>query len=98
MVEAAMVLPILILVILSMILVTLFYYRTLESQVIVHEKLIQKDLDSNKSFAVVHEEGAAEVDLRGAVTEHWSASLKGKHYIYHMAPLIRLGKMIDDVE
>ncbi len=96
MVSASMVLPLLILIILSMILLTLFFYRSLEGQVRMHTELVDQNLQSRRMFQILKSETDQQMAMRGAVTETMVHKETGRSYVINAAPMIRIGRTIDD--
>ena len=96
MVEAAIVLPILILVILSLVLTTLFFYRTLEAQVNLHMELTGRSITGNQLYKVEKGTTGTELEIRGAFNDVFASRRTGACYVINMAPLLRMGKRIDD--
>ena len=96
MVEAAIVLPILILVILSLVLTTLFFYRTLETQVNLHMELTGRDIAGKQLYKVEKRTAGTELAIRGAFEDVFSSRCTGACYVINMAPLLRMGKRIND--
>ena len=96
MVEAAIVLPILILVILSLVLTTLFFYRTLETQVNLHMELTGRGIAGKQLYKVEKGTAGTELAIRGAFEDVFSSRCTGACYVINMAPLLRMGKRIND--
>lgn len=96
MVEAAIVLPILILVILSLVLTTLFFYRTLETQVNLHMELTGRGIAGKQLYKVEKGTAGTELAIRGAFEDVFSSRCTGASYVINMAPLLRMGKKIND--
>lgn len=92
MVEAAMVLPLLLLSVLSTILLVLYFYASLDSQIHTQTKAIEKGLSSRAMFRIVQEETSTSVPLRGIVEKTMRREYRAKHYVINIGEAIRLGR------
>lgn len=98
MVEAAMVLPILILVTFSLMLVMVYFYQIHQSQIALHKEMLRQRQVSSAVFRVNKETQKNETRVDGMVNHLLKA--EKQHRIYHVKPSrwILLGEMagIDD--
>lgn len=95
MVEAAIVLPVLILIILSMIWITLFFYRSLEAQVSMHRDLTRRSADSTKLFSIEKGSSSTQTEIHGFFRDTFGVEHSGSCYVINMAPLLRMGRTKD---
>lgn len=93
MVEAAMVLPILILVAFSLILVMVHYYENHHGQIALHKEMLVQVQESNSLFRIRKRTQEHQTKLDGMVN-HILKEEK-QHQIYDLQPAawIRLGEM-----
>lgn len=94
MIEAAMVLPILILIIFSMILLMMHDYNCHRNQIKLHEDLLQTWDQSNKIFDIEMGETETITHISGAVDLDAERMKKGRIYIFSAAEWIRIGEML----
>lgn len=93
MVEAAMVLPILILVVFSLILVMVHYYENHHGQIVLHKEMLAQVQESDTVFRIRKRTQENQTKLDGMVN-HILKDEK-QHRIYDLQPAawIRLGEM-----
>lgn len=95
-VEAALVLPLLFLIILSMIGLVLYEFEGLRAQTGVHEKLIQEEYDNVLPLSVARKENTVSRRPGGIVTFSMSREVRGRCYCIREAEAIRLQEVIGD--
>jgi len=93
-VEAAMVLPILILIILSMILLIVYFFSALCSQTDLHRQILTETAENDAAYAQIKKESETSSELKGAVNLHIGRKISAKGYVLHPADLLRAGEMI----
>ena len=93
-VEAVMVLPILILTILSLILLIVYYFSCLNTQVSLHKQLIQDAMYSKAIFEIENKTEETSSEIGGVVSMVMSKKLAGRIYRINEADLIRAGEMM----
>lgn len=98
MVEAAMVLPILILVVFSLMMVMVWFYQVHQSQIVVHKEMLAQCQESDQVFRIQKRIQQNQVRLDGMVN-HLLKTEK-QHRIYSLKPAkwVLLGEMagLDD--
>lgn len=95
-VEATIVLPVIILAILSMIMLMIFFYACLNAQMEVHQKLVEKALNSRSVMNVGTFEKNVSRGTGGMVTMVMNKNVKGRCYLINEAEAIRLGDAVDE--
>jgi hypothetical protein len=95
-VEAAIVLPVIILTILSMIMLLLFFFACLTAQMEVHQKLVDKALKSHQVMAVSTCESRVGRGIGGAVSLVMEKNVSGRCYLINEAAAIGLGEIFDE--
>jgi hypothetical protein len=92
MVEAAIVLPLLLLTVLSTILLVMYFYTALDNQVTTQRVVIESGMRSKALFRIITEEEHTETEMRGLVKQTMRKNYVAKHYVFNMGEAIRLGK------
>ncbi|MGF6376262.1 uncharacterized protein YpmS [Clostridiales Family XIII bacterium PM5-7] len=95
MVEAAMVLPIIILIVLSLILLMIYVYACLNTQVKSHQQLIIEADHSSQMFTIKKNKQETSTHLGGFVSLIMNKEIESRAYVMHQAKIIRLGEMLD---
>lgn len=93
-VEAAMVLPILILTILSLILLMVYYFSCLNTQVDLHRQMIEDGMHVDTVFEIKTKKEETSSEIGGVISMIMSKEIEGRVYMINEANLIRLGEMI----
>lgn len=94
-VEATIVLPVIILSILSMIMLMIFFFACLNTQMTVHQQLVEKALNSRSVMKVGTSEEYVSRGTGGVVTMILNKKVKGRCYLINEAEAIRLGEAVD---
>lgn len=94
-VEAAMVLPILILTVLSMIMLLIYFFSCLNTQADLHKELIAESLTSEASFDIIKKQSETSSKMGGLVGLVMHKEMNGKIYRIGKADVIRAGEMLD---
>lgn len=93
-VEAAMVLPILILTILSLILLIVYYFSCLNTQVDLHRQMIKDAMYCETIFETKTKKEETSSEIGGIISMIMNKEIEGRVYMINEANLIRLGEMI----
>lgn len=93
-VEAALVLPILILTILSLILLVLYYYSCLNCQTELHAELLAQEQECKAVFRMIKERDAVSSQMDGMVSMLMHKEISGRIYAVSPADMIRAGELI----
>ena len=94
-VEAAMVLPVLILTILSMILLMLFFFSCLQAQTDMHREMLAYSANSEKTFQIHRQNTETSRHAGGIVDMLLHKAVDGRLYIINEADFIRAGDLLD---
>lgn len=94
-VEAAMVLPVLILTILSMILLMLFFFTCLKNQTSMHQRMLDYSADSGKTFQLYKDHTETSRRSRGITAMLLHKDMEGRLYVINEADFIRAGELFD---
>ncbi len=94
-VEAAMVLPVLILTILSMILLMLFFFSCLQDQTDAHQEMLAHSAESEKTFQVYQQKTRTSRHAGGIVDMLLHRDMDTRLYIIREADFIRAGDLLD---
>ena len=94
-VEAAIVLPLMILTVLSMIMVAVFLYRHNLNQAKAHIELMRETNSSNVIFAVKRKDVSTSGAVRGMYIFNASKSGSFRAYAIRQADAIRIGSMAE---
>lgn len=97
-VEAAMVLPILILTILSLILLLIYFFSCLSAQVKLHRQMTEESLASDAAFDTITKKTETSSEVGGAVDLLMRKETEGRLYVISGADMVRAGEVlgIDD--
>lgn len=90
-----MVLPIIILIILSMILLIIYFYACLNTQVKGHQQLIIEADQSTEMFSIKKNINETSTHLGGAVSLILHKEIKCRAYVIDHGKIKRLGEMIN---
>lgn len=93
-VEAAMVLPILILTILSLILLIVYYFSCLNAQVDLHRQMVKDAMYSETVFEIQNKTKETSSEIGGVISMIMSKKLEGKIYMINEADIIRAGEVV----
>ncbi len=93
-VEAAMVLPILILTILSLILLIVYYFACLNVQVDLHRQMVRDAMHSEPVFEIKNKKEETSSEIGGVISMIMSKQINGKIYMINEADIIRAGEMM----
>ena len=93
-IEASIVLPLIFLLMLSVILLIMYYYQCLQDQVRTHQILVDKCLSKTSVFRIVKESSSTEKRMRGAVSMMMIHGYSDRIYVINPANAVRLGEMI----
>ncbi len=93
MVEAAMVLPILILVVFSLMLVMVWFYQVHQSQISLHKEMVCQMQDSQTVFRIQKRTRQNQVRLDGMVNHLLKTEAEYRIYCMKPAEWILLGEM-----
>ena len=93
MVEAAMVLPILILVVFSLILVMVHYYENHHGQIVLHKEMLAQVQESDTAFCIRKRTREQQTKLDGMVNHILKEERQYRIYDLQPAAWIRLGEM-----
>lgn len=91
-VEAAIVIPVVILMILSMIILLLHFHKGMNAQTGLHEKLSGKAMKNDLIFSVENDSQNIETVLKGIIGGSLKREISGKCYMLNPADSIRLKK------
>lgn len=94
-VEAAIVLPVLILTILSLILLIIFFFSCLQEQAAIHEEMLSYAAKSDKLFQIYRENAETSKQSRGIVNSMLHKEIVSRIYVINEADLIRAGDFLD---
>ena len=94
-VEAAIVMPLLILTILSMIMVAVILFRFQLDQQKAHVSLMREAAGSDKVFAVLRKGASASGNVKGTFSRAFSRSRSYRAYAISQADAIMLGELAD---
>jgi len=94
MVEAAMVLPLLILTVLSLILLILYYYCALDCQINLHRNQRTEASGSKAVYKVIKDEESVSSEMGGIVTMVMRKEIKSELHVLRPAAIVRTGEMI----
>ena len=94
-VEAAIVLPLVILTILSMIMIAVFLYRHLESKSEAHIALMRDAASSENVFGIKRRSTASSSFIRGTFSKNVARSDSLRAYELKQADAIRIGGLIN---
>ena len=96
MVEGTIVIPLVILLVLSMILLVLHFYRCLAVQTDVHRELMAKPIER----VLLYDEKTLTKHVAskggGLITRIFRKSITGKYYLINEVNLVRAGDFIDE--
>lgn len=93
-VEAAMVLPILILTILSLILLMIYFFTCLQNQTDLHTEMIRHEQKSGKTFELYKKNVETSDGMEGLVHMLMKKQIKSSIYVFNEADFIRAGEML----
>lgn len=93
-VEAAMVLPILILTILSLVLLIIYYFSCLNTQVDLHRQMIKESMYDKSIFEIQNKTKETSSEIGGVISIIMSKKIEGRIYIVNEADIIRAGEML----
>lgn len=93
-VEAALVLPVLILAVLSMIMLILYFYLCLNTQTGLHENLMEKTAESKAVFWICTESDSVSSQMDGITHAVLKKNITGRMYVLDYAEIIRAGELI----
>lgn len=93
-VEATIVLPIIILTVLSMIMLLIYFFACLSTQMDVHGRLVDKALSSKVVMGVHKENGETGKDIGGVISVVMHRDFHSRCYLINEAAMIRLGEEI----
>lgn len=94
-VEAAMVLPILILTILSLIMLMVYFFSCLNAQVDMHKEMVKESLTAPVVFDINEKSRETSSQMGGVVSLIMKKEIEGKMYEMKPADMIRAGEMLD---
>lgn len=97
-VEAAMVLPVLILTILSMILLMLFFFSCMQDQTDMHCRMLAHGAESGRTFQIYRDSVRTSRHAGGIVDMLLRRNTDGRLYIIDEADFIRAGDLLDLAE
>lgn len=95
MVEAAIVLPLLLLMMLSMIMLMLHDYRCYQAQVELHTTLMEDWDQSSAVFDIEKKKTETSSKISGMIDQWLVQEKEGRIYVFSPAKCIRLGEMFD---
>ncbi len=93
--EAALVLPILILTILSMILLILYFYSCLNTQTALHNNLMRETAESSAIFHICTESDSVSSQMEGITDILMEKRITGRMYALNFAEIVRAGELIE---
>ena len=98
MVDAAMVLPILILVVFSLMMVMVWFYQVHQSQIVVHKEMLAQCQESDQVFRIQKRIQQNQVRLDGMVNHLLKTEKQHRIYCLKPAKWVLLGEMagLDD--
>lgn len=94
MVEAAMVLPLLILTVLSLILLIIYYYCALNCQIDLHRSQRAEASGSKAVYRVIKDEKSVSKEMGGIITMMMRKEINSEFHILRPAAIVRTGEMI----
>ena len=97
-VEAAIVIPLFILTVLGLILLMLFLYLSLGTQVNMHKNLVRQGEANKKVFTVVKAEEKESKKLQGIVGITMEKDIDGRYYGLNEARTVRIREGLQDSE
>ena len=95
MVEAAMVLPILILILLSLVLLMAYEYQCHWNQIDIHQKLLSTWDQSTSAFDIKTKKTETSSKVDGVITMEFQREIEARIYVFSENKCIRLGEMLD---
>lgn len=95
MVEAAMVLPILILILLSLVLLMAHEYQCHWNQIDMHRNLLSTWDKSTSAFDIKTKTTETSSEVDGAVAMEFQKEIESRIYVFSETKCIRLGEMLD---
>lgn len=93
-IEAAMVLPLLILTIVSLIFLTLYFYHCLQAQTEAHSEMIQRALCGDTPFEIYEKNTETSGRTDGIVQRLMKKEQEYSIYLFNGADFVRAGEMI----
>ena len=93
-VEASIVLPIIILTILSMIMLMIFFFACLTTQMSVHQRLINKALKSDTILSISRSGETTGRKIGGVISMLMKKEISSRCYLINEVTAIRLGEAI----
>lgn len=97
-VEAAIVIPLFILIVLSMISVMIYFFSYFESQIETHEALREIDNSKQYVFDIKNKEIETSTKTKGITQMILKRSSQSKRYIFNPVEAVRLGEIIEFAE
>lgn len=94
MVEAALVLPLLILTILSLILLILYYHTALQSQTELHSRLLAEAAESKAVYKRIEDSKRVSSEMGGIVSMVMKKEIDSSIYVLRPAAILRTGELI----
>ena len=91
-VEAAIVLPLVLLAILSMILLLIYFYSCLQTQIDVHHVLLDRQEHCRKLYQVSRASGSTEKSMRGLTKIVMHKESRARYYLIRPAEIVSIGK------
>ncbi|MGN1382183.1 MAG: hypothetical protein ACI4W2_05125 [Eubacterium sp.] len=92
MVEAAIVLPLVLLAILSMILLLVYFYTCLQTQIDLHHVLTDRQEHCRHVYQVSRASGSTQKSMRGLTKITMHKESQGRYYLMRPAEIILAGK------
>lgn len=96
MVEASLVLPIIILTVLSLIMLIIYFYACLETQVRTHHSLIEYADNSQAIFLIKDKKEETSSKVGGIISIIMRRRRDSKIYVINETAVIRIGDFFDD--
>ncbi|MGN0659304.1 MAG: hypothetical protein ACI4LA_06825 [Emergencia sp.] len=93
-VEAAMVLPVLLLTILSLIMLMIYYYSCLQAQTQMHGQMLEEMLRSEAVFDIIKNKTETSSKMGGITGIILNRNLEGRLYVISEADIIRAGGLL----
>lgn len=88
-------LPMLILILLSIVMMTIYMFQGILDQTDMHDKLVTESLKRKAVFSIKQEKTQTTGSIEGAVSIIPVNYKKGRIYVINFADTVRLGEMIE---
>lgn len=94
-VEAAFILPVLILTIFSMIYLCIYYYEAIANETAMHKEAIKLVMKNDYTFNIKTKNTETSKSIKGLIDTHMGKKSECRVYTLNEAKIIRAGEMVD---